>query len=116
MTPIILPWPPKELTPNGPQGNYRGKAAARSRQKSDAYYIAKQQETPSFPDGPIPLKITFCPPNNIRRDLDNMLAMSKGLVDGLCEAWRIDDARLRPITIDFGDVRKGGAVVVEVVK
>lgn len=115
MTQIILPWPAKELSPNGSQGNYHGKAKARAKQKETAYWAAKLKKAPAFPEGNIPITLTFCPPNNIRRDLDNLLAMSKGLVDGLCEAWRIDDTRLRPITIDFGDVRRGGAVIVEVV-
>jgi len=71
------------------------------------------QNRPEFPEGKIPLTITFCPPNKSRRDEDNMLASIKAGLDGVAEAWRVDDSRFR-LAIEIGDVVKHGAVILEV--
>lgn len=57
------------------------------------------------------IDIEFCPPDNRARDLDNMLAASKALLDGVADATGIDDS-LWSLSIRRGEKRKGGAVIV----
>lgn len=59
------------------------------------------------------LNITFNPPDRRRRDLDNMLAACKAYLDGISDALGVDDSNFK-LTIQKGEVVKGGQVVVEV--
>ena len=104
-----FPWPDKKLSPNA-RVHRMHLAKVKAKQRSDCFYIAKQ-EKPKF-NGNIPITIIFHPPTKHKRDLDNCLASCKGMLDGIADAWGIDDARFRPITIDFGEVVKNGAVVI----
>lgn len=63
--------------------------------------------------GRIHLSLTFCPPDNRRRDLDNLLAACKPGIDGLAMALGIDDARFE-YTLRWGDKTEGGAVNVAI--
>lgn len=109
---IILPWPPSILSPNY-VAHWAAKSKAKKKYKSDCYFSAKYHPAPIFRDGEnIPLKLIFHPPNKRRHDADNLLARSKHLIDGLALAWGVNDLRFRPITIDFGDIVKHGAVEV----
>lgn len=58
------------------------------------------------------MAIIFFPPSKRGFDLDNALASIKAGIDGISEAWGINDKMFRPITIDFGAVKKNGEVVV----
>jgi crossover junction endodeoxyribonuclease RusA len=62
---------------------------------------------------PVKMQITFCPPDARRRDRDNMIASCKALMDGLSDAIGIDDRHFIP-TYQIGEIRKGGAVIVEI--
>lgn len=55
------------------------------------------------------VSITFCPPDRRRRDLDNMLAACKPLLDGIADATGVDD-HLWSLTIRRGDPVNGGEV------
>ena len=73
----------------------------------------------SLHSGPLPpidyaLRLTFCPPDNRRRDLDNMLGRTKKQIDGMCITWSIDDSAIKRITLEWGDVQKPGRVVVTI--
>jgi crossover junction endodeoxyribonuclease RusA len=109
---ITLPWPPSILSPNA-RAHWARKDAPRKKYKGDCYLLAWAKK-PELPEGKIPLKITFCPPDRRKRDMDNMLSSIKAGLDGISQAWGVDDSRFRPI-LDIGDVVKHGAVVVEVV-
>lgn len=111
---IELPWPSSVLSPNTP-GHWSAKCKPKAKHKSDCFFAAKAQgDVPVFSDGNIPLSIVFHPPSKRgRRDLDNLLARMKSGLDGLATAWRIDDSRFRPITIDIGEFVPHGKVVVE---
>lgn len=108
MSKINLPWPDSALSPNA--RNRWGKINARKKQRADAKLIAGKP-----PEGRHMI-ITFCPPDKRNRDLDNCLAMMKGAIDGLCDAWGVNDKEFRPITIDWGNVTKGGIVRIELIK
>lgn len=107
---IALPWPPKELSPNA-RPHHMQKYKASRRYKSECYILAKGKG-PEV-NGNIPLLIWFHPPTNRFPDLDNCLAAIKAGVDGVAEAWGINDKIFRPITIDFGEPVKGGKVVMQ---
>jgi crossover junction endodeoxyribonuclease RusA len=67
---------------------------------------------PSFPDGPVQVRITACPPDRRRRDLDNML---KPMLDALThvKVWS-DDSQIDDLRIVRGLPVKGGLMTVEV--
>jgi crossover junction endodeoxyribonuclease RusA len=63
-------------------------------------------------DGRLSVAIVAHPPDNRRRDLDNMM---KGLLDGLVHAQVIeDDSQIDRLSIQRGVVCKGGKVRVYV--
>src|SRR3546814_8129920 len=72
-------------------------------------YLATARHWRPSPDCPLPVKITFCPPDRRHRDDDNMIASFKSGRDGMCEALGINDRLLRP-EYHFSDPIKGGAV------
>lgn len=60
----------------------------------------------------IAVTITFYPPDNRRRDLDNL---PKGLLDALCHAGiYLDDSQVRRLDLRFGEVRPGGESIVSI--
>jgi crossover junction endodeoxyribonuclease RusA len=58
--------------------------------------------------------LTFCPPDGRARDLDNLLAAAKHSLDGVAAALAMDDREFEPVTLQRGDRRTHGALVVEV--
>lgn len=105
---VTLPWPPKELSPNA-RVHFRRKAAAAKMYRNLAHWLAWQAGR----DDGASLSITFNPPDNRRRDLDNMLASIKSGLDGIASAIGIDDSKWS-LTIRKGEPVKGGRVIVEV--
>lgn len=108
---VELPWPPATLSPNA-RGSWRTKETDRKQYKFLCGYLAKQAKGTIPAAEQIPLNIIFYPPTKRRRDLDNMLASIKYGLDGIADAWGINDANFRPITIDAAEPVKGGKVVV----
>ncbi len=104
-----LPWPPKVLKANN-QGSWRGKVTARRGYKEDCFEQSRMLGK-QFPEGNIPVKIIFHPPDRKRRDLDNMLASFKLGLDGVAAALRVDDVRFRPMFIDVGEPVKNGKIM-----
>jgi crossover junction endodeoxyribonuclease RusA len=64
----------------------------------------------------LPLKVTFNAPDNRKRDKQNMPASGtiKAYIDGIAEALGIDDNKFQPV-FEYGNIIKGGRVIVEVV-
>ncbi|TZG25600.1 endodeoxyribonuclease RusA [Sphingomonas montanisoli] len=111
MTPLSLPWPPKELNPNS-TAPLRAKMSAKKSYRELCWGLSLSRKG-SVPDGPLRLILTFCPPDRRARDDDNMLASFKHGRDGLALALGINDGRFRT-SFTVGDVVPGGAVLVEV--
>lgn len=63
------------------------------------------------PEGDIALSLLYLLPDKRHRDLDNLLAGSKALIDGMARALGVDDKRFRPILIDAAPGPKGGALI-----
>ena len=105
---LILPYPPAKLSPNA-RIHWRPKHKIFQKYKSDCYYLAKQVE---------PIKkmiLTFHPScNRPKRNIDNAIASFKAGQDGLADAWGVDDCEFEILyRIKFGEVIKGGAVIIE---
>lgn len=109
---LELPWPPKELSPNA-RVHFRVKAAAAKQYRETAYWLT--QGMALLPDdSDITLHLEYYPPDNRKRDLDNMLSASKAAIDGIADGLGVNDQRF-----GFSLVRKEpaakGKVVVRVV-
>lgn len=104
---LVLPWPPRPLSPNARE-HWAVVASAKKKYRLNCYMLAKQTK-PAWPEeGPISLDIEFVPPNKRAHDLDNCLASIKSGLDGVAEAWGVNDKRFR-LTIHKAD-RVGGMV------
>jgi crossover junction endodeoxyribonuclease RusA len=115
MTRIELPWPAKELSPNA-RGHWAKMARFKKGAREFAYWTLMQTGMRTvyiewLNDVP-QITITFCPPDKRRRDLDNAIASFKSAQDGIADALGIDDSRWA-VSYRFGDVVKGGRVVVQ---
>ena len=103
---VTLDWPPSSLSPNA-RGHWAIKAKAIKAYRRDAHILAQIAR----PAGHSPdVSITFHPPDNRPRDLDNMLASIKSGLDGIAAAIGVDDSAWR-ITIAKGEIVRGGRVV-----
>ena len=105
---ILLPWPSPKLSPNA-RLHWRAKAAAVQKARADARLLALGKRPDFAESGPIPVLITFRPPDRRRRDRDNMIAALKSAMDGIAEAFGVDDARFVP-TYAVGEPISGGRV------
>lgn len=110
MTTIKLPWPPRELSPNS-RADRRSASAKRAKYRWDGHMAAKAAKVAVPAEAR--LVVTFYPPDNRRRDLDNMLSSIKVGLDGIATASGVDD---RGWTFDLrrGHRIRGGLVTVEV--
>ena len=63
-------------------------------------------------NGRLEVRVTVCPPDNRRRDLDNV---QKALLDALARggAYR-DDSQIDRLVVERGSVTPGGKVLVEI--
>lgn len=108
---VALPWPPTPLWPNR-RAHWRTKSKAASGYRSTAFYLCQNVKGAIPETGPIQCSITFHPPNLIRRDWDNMLAAIKSGLDGIAQAYGIDDSRFQP-GLMVGDTVTHGMVKVQ---
>lgn len=116
---IVLPWPSRTLSPNS-RAHWRQKAAAVAKARQDAgwaTYAAKgcgeAQEGLNQNEDPIPVTMTFYPPDRRHRDDDNMISSAKALRDGIADALGVNDRRFRT-AYHFGEPEKPGRVEVEI--
>ena len=112
MISVTLPWPPRECSPNA-RVHWATKARAAQQARTTAHWLAIEASTGKMDPKPINVTITFCEPDRRRRDMDGMLSQSKNMLDGIADAIGVDD-HLWSLSLRRGDVRKGGAVVVEI--
>lgn len=110
---IELPWPPRELHPNA-RPHYHAKASAAKAYREAAYWTAYNADPiwSASESGFVPATVSFYPPDKRRRDLDGMLSNVKAGLDGIADAYRLNDFELNPITIRRCEPVKGGLVVV----
>lgn len=113
---VRLPFPDASLMPNRKNGKHWSAAyAPKAAQHDAAYYTTKQaMQDWKAPEGNIALSLLYLTPDKRHRDLDNLLAGSKALIDGMARALGVDDKRFRPILIDAAPGPKGGALIAAV--
>lgn len=94
MSPIVLPWPPAELSSNA-RVHWAKRARATKKYRGDANMatLAARPVVPS--DGDIALTVRFVPPHN-RMDRGNYPGMAKAALDGVADALAVNDKRFRP--------------------
>ena len=109
---IRLPWPEQALWQNR-RVHWAERSKAVKAARRAAWALAKEQGVPKIP-GAI-LMFEFYPPDNRRRDIQNMPATQKAAIDGIADAMGCDDHGFRPNWPDvFAEAVHGGAVVVHV--
>lgn len=107
---VFLPWPDRLLWPNA-RAHWAPKSRKQKGYRDDCCVLTKAQNAHHFDWGqdPLPVEITFHPPDKRKRDRDNMIAAFKHGQDGVSLAMGIDDALFVP-TYSVGEIVKGGAV------
>lgn len=114
---IELPWPDKHLNPNA-RTHWAVKADYKKAEHETAYFIAWKVVIGTGEwmkvDTNYSMSLTFCPPDKRRRDLDNIEASCKAAFDGMCAGLGIDDSQIVETSKRWGEIVKGGAVIVEI--
>ena len=109
---LKLPYPAKELNPNR-RSHWAVTAKHKKVAREQAFYLTKMAKVELIGTGAIDLHITFMPPDKRGRDMDNMLASCKSMIDGIADALGVNDKRFR-YHLAIGEVIKGGLVQIEV--
>lgn len=115
---ITLPWMDKRLSPNA-RLHWRAKVGPKQSAKIAAGHLAGDAskgfhgalDALRASDEPIPMTITFYPPDKRHRDDDNMIGSFKAARDGIADALGLNDRRFRPHYF-FEEAEKPGRVVV----
>ena len=108
---VMLPWPPKELSPNARQ-HWAVLAKAKKAYRAACAWTAKEQGAGCIEADKLHLSLVFYPPSRRAYDLDNALARMKSGLDGLADVLGVDD-RHWALSIERSD-DVGGYVQVEV--
>lgn len=108
--PISIVWPSKALSPNA-RIHWRTKADAVKLHRAWAAHAVREHTKPRPEWKGAHVTVTFCPPDNRRRDRDNMIASTKAAMDGIADALGIDDSQF-VCTYVVGAPAKGGEVLV----
>lgn len=112
---ITLPWPPRELSPNARLHWAIKRQVTKAWRKLAAYQTLAAGVRKGDPDIPANIKAVFVfhPPDRRRRDLDNMLASCKPIIDGIADTLGRDDSNWQ-IAMRKDEPVKGGAVRIEI--
>ena len=92
---IMLPWPPRELSPNYRAAHWSAISKAKKRYRAACFIQAREQGAKAMQTGPLDVALIFHPPDRRHRDWDNMIASMKAGLDGLADAIRVDDKHWR---------------------
>ena len=106
-TRFIVSWPSPKLSPNA-RVHWAVKAKAAKTYRLEGWGSAKLAEAKGHK-----VSLTFIPKDKRRRDLDNLIAASKSLLDGISDAIGIDDSKFE-LTARIGSPGLTAHVVVEV--
>lgn len=112
MLTVILPWPPKELSPNA-RVHWAKRSKAAKDYRRYCWVMALSAGVSSIDwYGKVHLFLDFYPPDRRHRDDDNMIASFKSGRDGIADALGIDDKRfvVHPFVAD----QIGGMVKVRI--
>jgi crossover junction endodeoxyribonuclease RusA len=87
---LTLPWPPAALSPNA-RCHWAKLAKAKKAYREACGWTAMAQGAKAVKAAKLHLTLVFVPPNRRAHDLDNCLASSKSLLDGLADVLKVDD-------------------------
>lgn len=82
-------------------------AGARKRARR-AGALAAEEQGATAPAGQLFAVLEVCPPDRIRRDVDNVHAAMKGALDGVFDFLERDDSDVRGAAVFFGAVQGRG--------
>jgi len=111
MTKIFFPWLDSRLSPNK-RIDRRALIGVKQDAKSLAMFLTRESRLVLL-ETDLQIKITFCPPDKRRRDLDNLYATFKPYQDGIFEAMGLDDCLIDRVILQRGELVKDGCVIVE---
>lgn len=109
---LLLPWPPKVLSPNA-RTHWATKSRAAKTYRNACFQLCRAAGLP-VPVGRALLSLEFIPPDRRRRDDDNCIAAFKSGRDGVAQALGIDDSRFVTQLQISAETIKGGAVRVRI--
>lgn len=109
---VLLPWPPKVLSPNA-RTHWATRSRAAKAYRSICFQLCRAARLP-VPNGRALLSLEFIPPDRRRRDDDNCIAAFKSGRDGVAQALGIDDSRFVTQLQISAETIKGGAVRVRI--
>lgn len=115
MSTVVLPWPPKDLSPNA-RLHWAALARAKKAYRTACWLHARKAGMSAatlLGAEKAEVHLVFYPPDRRSRDADNMLASMKAGLDGLADALKVDDSAFK-VTFDVSD-DIGGMVKVSVV-
>lgn len=107
-----FPWPNPRLSPNK-RIDRRALIADKAQARDTGFWIVRDAGL-KLSAVPLELTLTLHPPDNRRRDDDNIYASWKPYRDGIFSALGLDDKLIRRTVIEWGEVRHGGEVMVEI--
>jgi crossover junction endodeoxyribonuclease RusA len=111
---VTLPWPEKVLSPNARVHWSRKAKAVKAARHSASWLVLEKLMAGRILGWPAAsISMTFCPPDNRRRDRDNLIASMKAATDGISDAIGIDDSKFEA-TYRMGEPVKGGSVLVTI--
>lgn len=112
---IEFPYPDKSLMPNRKNGSHWSKTKdAKVNAMNEAFWITKQAvKAFKFKQEKLALTITYIQNDKRHRDLDNLLAGSKAILDGMAKALGVDDKLFEPITIQRGYNKLKNSTIIE---
>jgi len=110
---IVLPWPPKELSPNA-RVHWAKKSKAAKQYRAECFLLTKKAGIAAPLADEILFALEFVPPDRRKRDDDNLLASCKALRDGVADALGIDDNRFITQLRISRETVKGGEVRVRI--
>lgn len=110
---IVLPWPPKELSPNA-RVHWAKKSKAAKQYRAECFLLTKKAGIAAPLADEILFALDFVPPDRRKRDDDNLLASCKALRDGVADALGIDDNRFITQLRISRETVKGGEVRVRI--
>jgi len=110
---IVLPFPDPRLSPNKRRA-HRWLTDVRTIARNTGYYGALGAGLRVPDRTPLHLYLMFSPPDNRRRDIDNLLSASKSTLDGIFKALNVDDSNVKLTTLEIGRRVKGGQMTVRI--
>lgn len=114
---VVLPWPPAILSPNK-RPHWRALARAKASYRAACALSVLDQKVPAPAWRQMDVRLVFIAPDRRKRDRDNLGASMKAGLDGLADAWRINDNRFARVSAEIAETlmpAKGAAHVLVMV-